>query len=151
MAKDNLKSLFSLPPDEEIFDDFQCKEGFTGSGRLYLTSGHMCYFSSILGITKKLVIKWSSIKSLDKEKKDGIKVNKDTGDSVVFSGFSERDTSLKFIKRLWSNNSSYADMIDSDDDDDDDEADNLLNQAREHASNQNSPTKSRSRQTSDDF
>ena len=109
----------------------------------------MCYFSSILGITKKLVIKWSSIKSLDKEKKDGIKVNKDTGDSVVFSGFSERDTSLKFIKRLWSNNSSYADNIDSDDDDEDDEADDLLNQARENASNQNSPAKVRSRKASD--
>lgn len=82
MAKDNLKLLFNLPADEEIFDDFQCKEGFTGSGRLYLTSGHMCYFSSLLGITKKLVISWQNIKSIEKDQKQGIRVHKDCGESV---------------------------------------------------------------------
>lgn len=68
MAKGNLKQLFQLPDNEEIYDDFQCKEGFTGSGRLYLTSGHMCFFSSLLGITKKIVISWSNITKLEKEK-----------------------------------------------------------------------------------
>jgi len=129
MAKDNLKQLFQLPPDEEIFDDFQCKEGFTGSGRLYLTSGHMCYFSSILGITKKLVIGWDSITKLDKDKKDGIRVTKENAESILFSGFSERDTSLKFIKRLWANKSNHADTIESDEDDE--YADNLLKEAKE--------------------
>ena len=127
MAKDNLKALFNLPADEEIFDDFKCKEGFTGSGRLYLTSGHMCYFSSLLGMTKNIVISWDTIKSLDKDTKQGIRVHKDNGESVVFSGFADRDTSLKFIKRLWSNNSKYADdLADSEDDDEDDEADKIL-------------------------
>lgn len=125
MAKDNLKQLFSLPADEEIFDDFQCKEGYTGSGRLYLTSGHMCYFSSLLGITKKIVIGWQNIKALSKDQKNGIRVHKDTGDSVLFTGFQQRDTSYKFIKRLWANNSDYADDQDSDDDDEDEaESDN---------------------------
>ena len=131
MAKDNLKQLFSLPADEEIFDDFQCKEGFTGSGRLYLTSGHMCYFSSLLGITKKIVIKWQNIKSLEKDQKQGIRVHKDSGESILFTGFSERGTSLKFIKRLWSSQSSHADGLDSDDDDEEDDglADELLKEA----------------------
>ena len=127
MAKDNLKQLFSLPADEEIFDDFQCKEGYTGSGRLYLTSGHMCYFSSLLGITKKLVISWENIKSIESDTKQGIRVHKDTGDSVLFTGFSDRTTSLQFIKRLWANQTNQE--FDSDDDDDED-ANNLLNQAK---------------------
>ena len=119
MQKDNLRLLFALPADEEIFDDFQCKEGFTGSGRLYLTSGHMCYFSSLLGITKKLVISWPNIKNLEKEQKQGIRVHKDNGESILFTGFSDRDTSYKFIKRLWANNSDYADdQADSDEEED---------------------------------
>lgn len=128
MSQDNLKQLFGLPPDEEIFDDFQCKEGFTGSGRLYLTSGHMCYYTSLLGITKKLVLNWQSITKLEKEKKDGIRVHKESGESVLYTGFTSRDTSLKFIKRLWSRESSHADQDESDDDDDN-EADELLAQA----------------------
>ena len=44
MAKDKLKATFNLPADEEIFDDFDCKEGFRGGGRIYLTSGHLCFF-----------------------------------------------------------------------------------------------------------
>ena len=134
MSKDNLKHLFSLPADEEIFDDFQCKEGFSGSGRLYLTSGHMCYFSSLLGITKKLVISWQSIKSLDADQKQGIRVHKENGEVVNFTGFSERDTSLKFIKRLWARESSHANGVDSDDEDDDDaQAALMLKQAKEQA------------------
>ena len=88
----------------------------------------MCYFSSLLGITKKIVINWNNIKSLEKDQNQGIRVHKDSGESILFTGFSERGTSLKFIKRLWSSNSKHADMMDSDDDDDDDDgaADELL-------------------------
>ena len=131
MANANLKALFNLPADEDFFDDFKCKEGFGGSGRLYLTSGHICYFSSLLGITKNIVISWDNIKGLSGDQKQGIKVHKDNGDSVLFSGFGDRDTSLKFIKRLWNNNSKYGNdlLITQDEDDEDDEADKLLEQA----------------------
>ncbi len=128
MSQDQLRQLFGLPADEEIFDDFQCKEGFTGSGRIYLTSGHMCYYTSLLGITKKLVISWQNITKLEKEKKDGIRVHKENAEQVTFTGFTSRDTSLKFIKRLWSSQSSHADDDESDEDDDND-ADELLAQA----------------------
>ena len=126
MAKDNLKALFQLPADEEIFDDFMCKEGFSGKGRLYLTSGHLCFFSSLLGITKKLVLKWESIKSLEKEKKEGIKIHRTNNETVTFTNFQSRDTTLKFVKKLWARNSSHGKGLDDSDDDEDDEADQIL-------------------------
>jgi len=49
----------------------------------------MCYFSSLLGITKKIVIGWQSITKLEKEKKDGIRVVKESGEKILFNGFSE--------------------------------------------------------------
>ena len=85
----------------------------------------MCYFSSMLGITKKIVISWQSITKLEKEQKNNVRIHKDNGETILFTGFSERDTSLKFIKRLWSRESRHAVQEDSDDDDDD-EADQLL-------------------------
>lgn len=47
---------------------------------------------------------------------------------MLFTNFQSRDTSLKFIKRLWARNSSHAAGVDESDDDDeeDEEADNLL-------------------------
>ena len=87
----------------------------------------MCFFSSLLGLTKKIVISWKNIKKLEKEAERGIRVSKDNGESVLFNGFSERDTSLKYIKRLWSRNSPHADQFDTDDDEEDEEADKLLN------------------------
>ena len=53
-------------------------------------------------------------------------MHKESGESVLFTGFTSRDTSLKFIKRLWSRESSHADGQDESDDDDDAEADELL-------------------------
>ena len=51
----------------------------------------------------------------------------------MFSGFNDRDTSFKFIKRLWASNSNYAPDDYSDEDDEDDTAADLLSQAREEA------------------
>ena len=130
MANANLKALFNLPADEDFFDDFKCKEGFGGSGRLYLTSGHICYFSSLLGITKNIVLAWDNIKGLSADKKQGIRLHKDNGESVLFEGFADRDTTLRFIKRLWNNNSKYGNELmitaDKSDEDEDSEADKLL-------------------------
>ena len=124
MSKDNLKALFQLPADEEIFDDFMCKEGRAGKGRLYLTSRHLCFFSSLLGYTKKLVISWENITLLEKEKKEGVRIHRSNGEqAVLFTGFQSRDTSLKFIKRLWANCSSHAAGIEESDEDDDEEED----------------------------
>ena len=123
-----MKALFQLPADEEIFDDFMCKEGFSGKGRLYLTSGHLCFFSSLLGITKKLVVSWEQITKIEKDKKEGIKIHRTNNESPVsFTNFQSRDTTMKFVKKLWARNSSHAaGLDDSDEDEEDDEADNLL-------------------------
>ena len=54
----NIRALFGLPESEEIYDDFSCKEGFAGAGRLYLLSNYLCFFSKMIR-TKKIVKAWS--------------------------------------------------------------------------------------------
>jgi len=105
-----------LPQSEDIFDDFSCKEGGLISGRLYLTTNNMCFFSSIMGITKKLIFPWTVITSIEKHSSNSIKVKrlreitgeKNKEDVTTFSGFSDRDTSYKYIHRLWLAKSPHA-------------------------------------------
>jgi hypothetical protein len=126
MATTSVKELFNLPANEDIFDDFSCKEGGLISGRLYLTTNNMCFFSSIMGITKKLIFPWSVISCIEKHSSNSIKVkriremnNKKTEDVTTFSGFSDRDTSYKYIYRLWLAKSPHAADMSSEDSDED--------------------------------
>jgi len=120
-----VRGLFGLPDKEDIYDDFSCKEGLSVSGRMYLTTNYMCFFSSLLGITKKMVNEWADITKLEKQGSTSIKVFKfvttkkgeKKEETNTFSGFSDRDTSYKYIVRLWSNSSPYAKDTDSEDDD----------------------------------
>ena len=76
MATTSVKELFCLPATEDIFDDFSCKEGGLISGRLYLTTNNMCFFSSIMGITKKLIFPWTVISVIEKHSTNSIKVKR---------------------------------------------------------------------------
>jgi hypothetical protein len=53
-----VKELFQLSVDEEIFFDFSCSiQLFTAvPGRLYLSDKHLCFSSSLLGIETKVSI-----------------------------------------------------------------------------------------------
>ena len=108
MAKTNVREIFKLPEDEEIFDDFSCKEGNLTKGRMYLTTNYMCYFSNFLGKQKKIVIKWRQITNFAKDGNNAIRVSRENLPETVFKEFSERDTSFKFIRRLWANVSPHA-------------------------------------------
>ena len=108
MAKTNVREIFNLPDGEEIFDDFSCKEGSLTKGRLYLTTNYMCYYSNFLGKSKKIVIKWKQITNFAKDGNNAIRVTRSDMPEVIFKDFAERDTSFKFIRRLWSNVSPHA-------------------------------------------
>ena len=69
-----MRELFNLPPKEDIFDDFQCKEGLAKTGRLYLTTNYTCFFSSVMGFNTKIVIPWAEIKKLSKVGSSGIRI-----------------------------------------------------------------------------
>lgn len=69
-----------------------------------------------MGITKKLIFPWTVITSIEKHSSNSIKVKrlreitgeKNKEDVTTFSGFSDRDTSYKYIHRLWLAKSPHA-------------------------------------------
>jgi hypothetical protein len=66
--------LFSLPKKEVIFDDFGCalKAGLLHHGRMYLTENYICFYSSLVGINKKIIIPLKDIEKLSKAKSLGM-------------------------------------------------------------------------------
>jgi hypothetical protein len=75
MTQTNVRELFGLSEKEEIFCDFSCKEGSLKSGRLYLTTNYTCFFSSVMGFEKKIVIPWFEIVKLSKQGQTSIKIS----------------------------------------------------------------------------
>ena len=130
MEKTNIREIFSLPETEEIFDDFSCKEGTIAKGRMYLTTNYMCYFSNLLGKQKKIVIKWEQIVNIAKHDKKDIKVMSQNHPEIVFKEFTERNTSFKFIRRLWANSSPHAQNLQSDSDSEEESQEILTPQSR---------------------
>ena len=61
-----MRELFGLPSSEDIFDDFSCKVDGLVTGRMYLTTSNICFYSSILGLTKKFIFPWTTIKMIEK-------------------------------------------------------------------------------------
>jgi GRAM domain len=84
------------------------------TGRLYLTTNYICYYSSVMGFNTKIVVPWLDIMNVDKDGTSGIliRVVKKEPDGkekkYVFSAFQQRDTSFKYIHRLWCNSSPFA-------------------------------------------
>ena len=121
-----MRELFNLPANEDVFDDFSCKESGLVNGRMYLTTTNMCFYSSIMGSTKKLIFPWKELSVIEKHSDKSIKVTRVTikadeptvTKTHTFSSFSDRNTSFKYIHRLWIVKSPYAVNIDSDDSED---------------------------------
>lgn len=74
MTQTNVRELFGLSDKEDIFCDFSCKEGSLKSGRLYLTTNYICFFSSVMGFNTKIVLPWTEICKLVKKGSSGIQV-----------------------------------------------------------------------------
>lgn len=97
-------------PDEVLVGDFQCSytgDLITSMGRLYLSTGHLCFYSSLGAISmKKVVVAWSDITSIEKtltnyDHSSGIKVTQKDGPKRHFTQFSSRDKVYDTMVRIW--------------------------------------------------
>ena len=139
MATNQIRQLFNLPKSENIFDDFACSYN-SFPGRVYLSQSYLCFYSTMLGKTTKLILSYDQItkvyKSNNKFSKS-IKVHKqaqrakqtakndqakkepeekDKEEIYRFYSFKERDFTFKYIRRLWANSSPHAGSEDDEED-----------------------------------
>ena len=110
-----MRDLFSLPKKEVIFDDFGCaySKGILHQGRMYITENYICFYSSIMGISKKLIIPLNDVTKITKAKRLGmikaLKIHQNNNkNSYKFQSFSDTDKTYSIIQRLWMNVSPYA-------------------------------------------
>ena len=106
-SQDSVRSLFSLPSEEKIFDDFGCSlvDGLSYHGRIYLTENFICFNSNILGIKTKSVIPFFEIKEIKKVNNTiEILLNSKTKKSKqIFSSFTNFEVAYKRIKMVCRN------------------------------------------------
>ena len=92
-SQDSVRALFNLPKEEKIFDDFGCSvvDTINHIGRLYLTENFICFNSSLIGFSKKLIIPFNDIIELKKSSKSTIQVNvkNQKKDKYQFTSFNE--------------------------------------------------------------
>jgi hypothetical protein len=80
---------------------------------MYLTENYICFYSSVLGISKKLIIPLNDVTKITKVKRLGIikalMVYHATNKTPYkFQSFHDVDQTFKIVQRLWSNVSPYA-------------------------------------------
>lgn len=114
-SQTQVRELFNLPKKEIIFDDFGCAyaKGILHQGRMYITENYVCFSSSVLGISKKLIVPLNDVTKITKAKRLGImkalqiyQANKQN--PYKFQSFTDIDKTFKIIQRLWQNVSPYA-------------------------------------------
>lgn len=73
-SQTQVRDLFSLPKKEVIFDDFGCayNRGILHHGRMYLSENYICFYSSIMGITKKCIIPLNDVTKITKARSLGL-------------------------------------------------------------------------------
>ncbi len=103
-SQDSVRALFNLPKEEKIFDDFGCSvvDTINHIGRLYLTENFICFNSSLIGFSKKLIIPFNDIIELKKSSKSTIQVNvkNQKKDKYQFTSFNEIIIAYKRIKMM---------------------------------------------------
>ena len=103
-SQDSVRTLFSLPKEEKIYDDFGCSvvDTINHIGRLYLTENFICFNSSLIGFSKKIIIPFNDIIELKKSSKNTIQVNvkNQKKDKYQFTSFNETLIAYKRIKMM---------------------------------------------------
>eukprot|EP00347_Sterkiella_histriomuscorum_P004839 403358890 len=139
-SQTQVRELFSLPKKEVIFDDFGCafKSGILHTGRMYLTENYICFYSSILGITQKVIIPLNDVTQVSKAKSLGMiraikiysQIQAGKSKTYKFQSFSDCTKTFKIIQKLWSNVSPHAKEVNatSEEDNDNDTIDEYQNQ-----------------------
>ncbi|KAK4218506.1 hypothetical protein QBC37DRAFT_411821 [Rhypophila decipiens] len=97
----------SVPDDDYLIEDYSCalQREILAHGRLYVSEGHLCFSSNIMGWVTTLVLSFDEIVSVEKRNtalvfKNGLEIctlhNKHT-----FASLASRDTTYDLIVKIW--------------------------------------------------
>ncbi|KAK5660529.1 hypothetical protein OQA88_13078 [Cercophora sp. LCS_1] len=101
-------SLFkSVPDDDYLIEDYSCalQREILAHGRLYVSEGHLCFSSNILGWVTTLVMSFDEIVSVEKRStalvfKNGLEIST-LHAKHIFASFTSRDTTYDLIIKIW--------------------------------------------------
>jgi hypothetical protein len=97
----------SVPDDDYLIEDYSCalQREILAHGRLYISEGHLCFSSNILGWVTTLVMSFDEIVSVEKRStalvfKNGLEIST-LHAKHVFASFASRDTTYDLIIKIW--------------------------------------------------
>lgn len=97
----------SVPDDDYLIEDYSCalQREILAHGRLYVSEGHLCFSSNILGWVTTLVLSFDEIVSVEKRStallfKNGLMVST-LHNKHVFASFTNRDATYDLIIKIW--------------------------------------------------
>lgn len=97
----------SVPDDDYLIEDYSCalQREILAHGRLYVSEGHLCFSSNILGWVTTLVMSFDEIVSVEKRStalvfKNGLMIST-LHAKHVFASFTGRDSTYDLIVNIW--------------------------------------------------
>ncbi|KAK5628401.1 hypothetical protein RRF57_004116 [Xylaria bambusicola] len=97
----------SVPDDDYLIEDYSCalQREILAHGRLYVSEGHICFSSNILGWVTTLVMSFDEIVSVEKRStalvfKNGLMIST-LHAKHVFASFTSRDSTYDLIVNIW--------------------------------------------------
>jgi len=97
----------SVPDDDYLIEDYSCalQREILAHGRLYISEGHLCFSSNILGWVTTLVMSFDEIVAVEKRStalvfKNGLEIST-LHAKHVFASFASRDTTYDLIIKIW--------------------------------------------------
>lgn len=101
-----VRTLFGLPPEENVLDDFSCawQREIKLHGRLFCTDRSLCFYAELLGYSTKLVIPFKEVLLLRKDKVSfsrGIAVDCTNSRRYVFGAFQRSSATFQFLLKVW--------------------------------------------------
>ncbi|KAI1767752.1 hypothetical protein GGR53DRAFT_480525 [Hypoxylon sp. FL1150] len=97
----------SVPDDDYLIEDYSCalQREILAHGRLYVSEGHLCFSSNILGWATTLVMSFDEIVSVEKRNtalvfKNGLMITT-LHAKHVFASFASRDSTYDLIVNIW--------------------------------------------------
>jgi hypothetical protein len=97
----------SVPDDDYLIEDYSCaiQREILAHGRLYVSEGHLCFSSNILGWVTTLVMSFDEIVSVEKRStallfKNGLEIST-LHAKHIFASFASRDSTYDLIVKIW--------------------------------------------------
>ena len=97
----------SVPDDDYLIEDYSCalQREILAHGRLYVSEGHLCFSSNILGWATTLVMSFDEIVSVEKRStalvfKNGLMIST-LHAKHIFASFASRDSTYDLIVKIW--------------------------------------------------